>query len=350
MRIRRIVEISVMAVGWILLCAGSVSGAQQEIDVDGDTAASGEVTGEESPWEREYDEAMAEGREAYNAERRQEALDAFVQAIQLYPTRPDAYRNLARNYNLMGEYAKAVRYYDVYLELAPNADDVEVIDAERRGAIARGGDEAATTPADQRFARRALDRELAEGRAVTERGGGAWSMYRTLLDTGYAAPDLDRLRARLEQKVTDEFRAELAPEEDFIPVLSVGQLDLQLRRLEVLEMVSRSEERLQFVESRRQLLDGIQSLLNGDYETAVSRLERAESVNEDLEWVARYRIGAHERAGEPEEALRLVERLIAEGSVTGVDRRRAEVLRATLLGRLGRHDEAAEIFAGLLRR
>lgn len=322
---------------------------------EGDESASSQpvmegLMGGELPWEQAFDEAMLEGRQAYNAERREKARDAFVRAIQILPEQPTPYRNLARNYNLMGDYSRAVRYYDLYLELAPGAEDAETIDAERRGAVSRGGDEATTTPADQRLARRAVDRELDEGPAITDGQGGAWEMYRTLLETGYAAPDLQRFRARLEQKLVDELQRSLETDDSLVPVNSPAQWELHARRIEALEQLHRTEEQLAVTEKRRKLVDAMLILFDGDSERAHDALQRAEKANSDLGWIRWVRIGAYDRAQRPEEALGLVDEWLERGELETADRRRAQAVRARLLQQLGRSDEAADVYSDLLGR
>lgn len=306
------------------------------------------LTGGETPWEKSFDEAMLQGRAAYNNQDWQKAVEQFTAAIQILPRQPAAYRNLARSYNLKGELEKATAYYDDYLELAGDASDADQIREERRGAIARGGDALWTTPADQRMARRALDRELSEGRAVTE-GGGAWRIYQTLLSLGYARPDLQRLRGRMEAKVAEEFDEYLEAEDGFVPVLDEVGWGLQNERLEALDELARDEERFEWIERRRRVVQIGESLIAGDYEAVIELVRDMNVTDDEIGFVRWYRVVALERIGEYSLALEELHELLDAGVFEGEPRRRAEVVRATLLQRLDRGDEAAEVFEKVLR-
>lgn len=303
------------------------------------------LAGGEASWEQAYDEAMLQGRDAYNAEDYQKAAQQFIRAIQIFPRNPAAYRNLARSYNLAGQLDRATAYYDEYLELAPDGDDAEQIREERRGAVARGGDDPWSTPADQRMARRALERELDDGRALTDRGG-AWTMYQSLLELDYARPDLERLRSRLEGRLVEEFDEKLEADDGGVPVITDQQWELQQRRLDALEDLARSAEALEEVQTRRAVVQAARALVAGDYERAA---QRAEPAAEAFEFAGWYRAVALAEAGRPAEGLEVVDQMLADELFDGPARGRLQVLRASLLAELDRTEEAAEIFETILR-
>lgn len=308
------------------------------------------LTGGDTPWERAYDRAMLDGREYYNADEREAARDAFVRAVQILPGNAAAYRNLARNYNLMGEYADAAHYYDEYLRLAPDADDREVISRERRGAAARGGDEPWTVPADQRMARRALQREIDDGRGLTDGGGGAWGLFGTLMGTGYAAPDIEDLRRQVEQKLLDELEEEFRPRDGFLPVLDRDGWALQGQRLEALGELARDEASVQFVERRTTLVNAVTSLLDESYEEVVEMTAAARRENPDLAFSGWYRVVALETIGQPGKALEVLDEMVEEEAFEGTALRRVEVVRAKLLQQQNNADEAAKTYRRVLKR
>lgn len=306
------------------------------------------LTGGEQPWERAYDQAMLQGRDHYNAEARQEARDAFRRAIQVLPERPAAYRNLARNYNLMGQYREAVEYYDHYLRLAPDGSDREVILRERRGAATRSGDDPWREPADQRLARRALERELDQGRALTEGGGGAWGLYENLLATGYAAPELERLRSRVEQRLVAEIEEELQVVNGFLPVLTVDDWALQYERIQALRQLARGELALDYADRRGLLVEVVWALLDDAHDEALRVVDQVGPANDDLPFAGWYEVVALAGVGRPGEAVEVLDELVAAGVFAGDGRRQVEVVRAQLLQKQGRLDAATDAFEALL--
>ncbi len=333
----------VLTIGLVVLFSASAAGAEQRPQMDG-------LTGGDQPWEQAYDEALLQGREYYNAERREEARDAFVRAIQILPEQPAPYRNLARNYNLMGEYAEATEFYDRYLRLAPDADDRDVIDRERRGSAMRSGEEPWRLPANQRMAKRALERELDDGRALTDGDGGAWGLYRTLLGTGYVAADLDELRRKLQQRLVDEMESYFQPEDGFLPVLSREDWVLQRQRLGALYELARSAESVEFTERRTLVVRAAKALYQESGDDAVELARQASYANDDLKFVGWYEVVALDEAGRSGDAIILLDELLDADVFEGEGRRRAEVVRAQLLRRQGHSDEAAEVYRQVLRR
>ena len=325
----------------LMLVVLSAASAAAEVEMDG-------LTGGDASWEQAYDEAMLDGRAAYNSGDREEARKAFVRASQIFPQSPATYRNLARNYNLGGEYTKATAYYDVYLRLAPDADDADVIREERRGTIARGGDDPWREPAGQRMALRALERELDDGRALTAGDGGAWAMYKTLLGTGYASPDLEGLRHRLERKMAAEFEERFEPDDGFLPVVSEEEWALQRQRLEALSELVRDSDHYDSVTRRMEVIDAVQFLFDGDYDRAADEIELVMISGDSFDFVGWYRVIALEQADRIEEALEALDELVENEIFEGEGLRRAEVVRAQLLQRLGDSDEAAAVYRDAL--
>ncbi len=308
------------------------------------------LTGGNAPWQLDFDDAMLDGRQAYNDEQWTTAIDHFRRAVQLLPEQPAAHRNLARAYNLDGQLHRATAYYDAYLELAPDADDADDIRNERRGAVARGGDESWTIPADQRMALRALERELDDGRALTDGGGGAWAMYQTLLDLGYARPDLREFRSQLDAKLVAEFEALLTADQGLLPVIDRRDWSLQQQRLNAIETTTRSDDRLHWIERRQLIVDAAKDLLDGDYQSAATAADDAAQANDDLAYIGWYRVVALDADDRPDDALQALETLVDGADFDDEARRQIDVFYARLLQRLGRTDDAAELFEELLLR
>lgn len=337
--------ILVVLTGWMAMPSAALGddvpqqeSSQMEGLSDGDT-----------PRQQAFDQALLDGRDAYNDGDWQQAVDHFTRAVQLGPDRAAAYRNLARSYNMKGQLDRATAYYDYYLELAGDAEDAETIREERRGTIARGGDDPWTVPADQRMARRALQRELDAGRAVTDAGGGAWGMYQTLLDLGYARPDLQRLSERLVTRLVDEIDETFEPEDGFVPLLSEERFRAQQTRLEALRKLAADDAKLERADGAEKLLDVIEALADAEFETAVELVEQLQQFDH-FGFAVWYRVVALEGSGEYADALEVLDELLEAELFDGEGQRRAELMRAKLLQQLGETDEATEIFKGLLAR
>lgn len=300
------------------------------------------------PWERAYDEALLQGRDAYNEERWEEARDAFRRAIQISPERPAAYRNLARSFHWMARYPEATAYYDHYLRLAPEADDAEQIRSERRTTASRSGGDLWQIPSDQRMALRSLERELDLGRGVTAGGGGGWALYQTLMRMGYAEPELSTYRRRLEENILAEFEERLSPADAFLPVMRSESWSVQRQRLEALQELARREGLIDFVERRTSVVEAAEALLDGRYQRATALALEAAGQNEDLGFVGWYRVMALERSGHPQQALDALEELLEAGAFGSQVDRRIVVLQAQLLQQVGRSEEAARIYVQIL--
>lgn len=336
-----VVILGLVAVAW----ADEGDGGDED---DGAPPVMDGLTGGDTPWERAFDEAMLQGREAYNSENRERARDAFVEAIQILPQRPAPYRNLARNYNLMGEYPEATEYYDHYLRLAPEAEDREMIRQERRGTASRSDDEPWTPPASQRMARRAFERELDSGLALSEQDGGAWGLYQTLLDTGYASPQLARWQRDLEQMLRRELEAKFEPHDGFLPLLDEQGWALQQERLNALQSLTRSEQGLEFVARRQTLVVAAQAILEGAGDDNVERAKEAVEANEDVPLVRWFELLALEQAQQPQKALEVLDELLDAELFSEAGAMRARVVRAQLLQQLDGVDEAVEEYQQIL--
>lgn len=327
----------------IFLTLLSVSSA-----LTGQAFASGKAPGGATAWGEAYEEAFARGRDAYNSEDFQGARQAFIEAIQHAPEQGAGYRNLARTYYWLREYAAAVAYYDYYLRLNAQAEDVAEIQQERRSALSRADGALWTLPADQQLIRTSFLQELEEGRGLTAGGGGAYGLFEALLRAGFAAPEVSEYRQRLEQKISAEFEAALTTGDAFLPLMRGKDWEMQAERLEALSGLVRRPERLRYLERRALLIQGVLALLDGNYERGAHDAGQAALQNPDLPWINWYHILALSRASRPQQALQAVEELLARRDQPPAARQRYEVLRAHILRQLDRADEATELYQGIL--
>lgn len=236
-------------------------------------------------------EAFDRGDEAYENEKFRAAEKALVEAVQAAPRHPRTYLALARTYFQQEKYARAVAYYDFYLKLA--GGEKGRAQKERRLAAHRAGSSVWKLPETQKRVSDALRERLAEGDAYTEGGGGAWGLYETLLRTGYAKPELARLRERLRRKLLDEFDATVdgAPGQP-MPTLELSDWKLQRERLEAARELVREPSEREAIDRRATIVDAAVALVNGRAERAAGRASEALEANPDLRFLRWLRVVA----------------------------------------------------------
>ncbi|MGM0554862.1 MAG: hypothetical protein ACQEVA_00600 [Myxococcota bacterium] len=322
-----------------LLLAGSPALAQGDGALDSALPESFSVT-------------MKAANAAYNNSDYKQAANGYIRSIQAAPRRAEAYRNLARSYFWLDKYAAAVAYYDFYVQLAPTADDVKQIQSERRLAASRSGDDIFTMPESQQMARRALEQQLESGRAYTAGGGGAWGLYNSLLRTDYARPDLANFQRRLVRKLLEEFDGMLVADSGQpVPRLDLDGWQLQLDRLQAARQLTSDEGLLDIVDSRSTVAEAGISLLTGNRGEAVTLINSAIERNPDLAFLYWFRVVALVEANQNEDALEAVGELgrqLAAANAPSSHIEYASVLRANILRRLGRHEDAADLYLEIL--
>lgn len=267
--------------------------------VHAEATSNGEQADEGPP--AEWKEAFDRGDRAYRNEKFEAAEKALVEAVQAAPKHPRTYLALARTYFQREKYARSVAYYDFYLKLADDRKDRA--QKERRLASHRAGDAVWKLPETQKRVSDALRERLAEGDAYTEGGGGAWGLYETLLRTGYARPDLARLRDRLRRKLVDEFDARLEPSPGQpMPTLELSGWKLQRERLKSAGQLADGSSERRAIEERHLIVDAAISLVNGRAEQAARRARKAREAHPDRRFLRWLRIVALVEAADYETA------------------------------------------------
>lgn len=298
----------------------------------------------------DYAAVIKRANTAYNDGDYDQAVDAFREAIQARPEKAVPYRNLARTYFWKSDYAAAVAYYDMYLRLATEADDRKQVQSERRLAASRAGEKVWTTPEAQRMALAALEDKLENGPAYTQGGGGAWGLYETLLRTGYAQPELARVRRTLVKKLLDEYEGLLVPAADQpTPRLDLQDWQVELDRLQAARELSDDEVVHAMIDRRESVAKAGLALLNGQFEDAASLAETAAEQNPDMAFVPWFRILALVELGENQQALDTLEAFAKKLARSNPGQLGyAKVLRANILQRMGRGGDAAGLYLGLV--
>lgn len=155
------------------------------------------------------------GNNAYNSGKYNEAVAAYISAIQAEPlTAAKAYLNAARAYNQLGQYAESAQYYEWFSELSPDSSDLSKARAELKRVkkkIKKGDNTNILTPTQQ-SAITALEAAMKSGPFLDSQGGGAYGAYDIVLKTGYATPKLAPMKLALAQGLAKEALALVKPE------------------------------------------------------------------------------------------------------------------------------------------
>ncbi len=296
-----------------------------------------------------YVAQLAEANKAYNRSAYEEAIAAYVKAIQLNPRGVEAYRNMARALFWQKSYPQAVAYYDIYLREFPQVDDRAAIQQERNLAASRSPTPW-QLPAQEREALEAMERALHQGPAMA-RGASAWKTYEALLRTDYARPELVSLRRRLVQRLLDEFDTLCAPSAGQpMPQLDQAAWELQRDRLDAVDELAQDDETRAQSTRRRLITQAALAMLSGRYDDAARQAAAAIEVNPEVGALRWLRVEALLQANQNEQAL---DALDALASVLGKEAPSLlpyeVVLRAMTLQKLGRHQQAADHYLELLR-
>ncbi|MDX9720265.1 MAG: tetratricopeptide repeat protein [Myxococcota bacterium] len=222
------------------------------------------------------------GNDLYNDGKYGDAVAAYTKAIQASPQGAvRAYLNRARAHNKLEQYPESVQYYQWYLELAPDADDLKKVKAEMKRVQKKlRSEEPWLGTESQRTALSQLDSALESGPFLTAQGGGAAAIYDVLLRTDYATPKLALIQSTLYAGLMKEALSSATPAED-APTARLDRAGwlLQVERLE------RAQTLLPLEANGEALLltaRGWEALLRSDYARAAELFELAVRQREAL--------------------------------------------------------------------
>ena len=295
--------------------------------------------------------ALKAGNQAYNKGEYDNAIGHYVTAIQTTPEHPTAYRNLARAHFWKENYAAAVVYYDDYF-LIVKEGDLDSIRDERKLAVERAGNQIYKTPKDQLMALRAFKKQMVDGVGYSKGGGGAYGLYRVLLRTGFASPELIEFKKQLARKVFDEFEAYLLPEPGQVaPTLDLEGWQLQAERINNARQLNRDKLFTERINQRSSAVEVALSLLTGTWNDTEKLLKVAISDNPDLKYLRWFEAIAHLKTDNKAAATTTISQL---ARVTKSDQPTmldyVRVLRAIALQKNGKVNDASDVFLEILRR
>lgn len=323
------------------LCAPVLARAQ-------DTTVTPTSSPKAAPAPSEHMGFMTSGNKAYNAGAYTSARDFYVQAVQLYPQGAAAYKNIARTYFWENQFAAATHFYDVYLTQAPKASDVAQLQQERKLASSRAAERPWALPSVQSQALAALEGALTSGQGYA-RGKGAAHEYDALLRTGYAEPDLVKLRQRLSLKLLTEHDDLLEPTPgQLVPNLAIQAWDEQRIRLRTARAVA-TLDIVKSIDDRLTLGEAARTLLIKDYAGSVPKLRAAITANPDMIFAHWMLITALLQSQSLDDAQAAIDALDALLKSRNTDQRPyLSVVRAMLAQKRGESVKAAKMYKSML--
>ncbi len=296
-------------------------------------------------------ELVEQATAEYNQGNYAQAQRSFIQAIQSTPQDASLYRSLARTYFWQNDYVAATAYYDFYLRLAAsNATDLEQVQGERRLSATRSGNQVWQLSDQQRLILDSLDDQLDDGRAYTPGGGGAWSLYQSLIRTNFAQPELITIKKRLVRRLFDEIEGRfVTPVDQPAPQLELDDWKTQRERMEATRSLTNDEVILDAIDRRLKIVTAAESLLLARYSEAVKQAQAAMLENPDLVFPAWYYIAALIHSAQYDLALAAIDKLEARiEQTTPAQVNYVLILRAAVLNKSGQHNSAANIYSGIL--
>ncbi len=322
-----------------------------------DDKAAAEEAKEEAPMHvKESNAALERAREAYNDEKYEQAASLFLLASQIDPGaehhKGTPYRNAARCHFWLGQYDKAVYWYDVYLRGWPDATDKADIKDERASANdRRNSPSQAPGPAD------IYDRSLLElvdtlklrlesgAPAYTADGGGTTRLYRRAIELGYSDPVLSQWSATLRSKLLDELQTRWKPRQSSpLPDISPNAegLDVSRGRLANLRSLAPRSSQMDLVVAYQRFLNAWGEYFNEKYEDAAESFLDAAQVMPGMTYLPYASALAHLRSGNPEAAVATLQSAVP--GAPDAMKPYYDLLRAEALMLLGRHKDAAQLY------
>lgn len=187
--------------------------------------------------DRTVEDPWKQARELYGDRAYNEAIPYIVEAAQRDPSELRYIISLGRAHYQMGNYNKAVYYYDMYIG-SPEAEQYSgrystaSARAERNSANQKrhNPDSPPRLPNYQKRMYDALHDRLQSGPAITTHGGGAVGAWNALLQSGYVSPELEGLRQKLADRLAKEAEAKRKESDQWIANRSLEQWHTQAER------------------------------------------------------------------------------------------------------------------------
>ncbi len=320
---------------WLLVAALAAAPAHAT-DLS-DAPKSEDAPGAESvrPEDRLPDHPDVEkGKAAYNAGRYNEAARLFLSLAQRFPRQPALYRALARSRTWAGDIDGAVLAYRAYLAQAPQAADLEKVQAELELALRKTAKPPEAPPGGD-----TLDLAITYARSGVFAGeNGAFGRLDAAVEAGYIGPRLADVRDTIAEALATQSRDAL--ERWWRPDAQASAETLS--RLASGWQAQRSRRAPTAAEQRLATgLAGLSQIAAGQWAEAAQTLQPAAPGDHRLRFAQAL---AFARSGRDDDAAALLEALARHH-----DEPRVRLLRGLVLNRLGRGEEAiTELRSALL--
>ena len=310
---------------------------------------------------KESQSALDAAKKSYNDEKYEEAAGYFIQAAQIDPGAAHhegkPYRDLGRCLFWMGNYDKAVFWYDQYLKNWPRSLDHKQVQAERDTANDRREDPDKKLGVESMYDRSLLQlvdtvrTRINEGApAYTAEGGGTTRLYFQAIKGGYAMPELAGFAQKLRAQLLSEMATRWKPSQtDPLPALGgTGEsVETSAGRLGTLRTLAPRQDDVDKLEAWQRFVDAMKDFEGERYGEASGGLLDAGRGLPKLTYIPYAAALAQLRSGDNAAALATL-RAARPGAPAAIAPYylllEAETLRAA-----GKHNEAAEAFLQVAR-
>lgn len=303
--------------------------------------------------------ARLRAREAYNAERFEDAAGDFLLAAQIDPgaawLQGSPYRDLARSLYWLGRYDKAVFWYDVYLKEWPKAEDRAEVRQERDAANEKRSEPSRAVSVEQIYDRSLLElvsnlrARIERGDpALTADGGGTTRLYFQAVKQGYAMPELDSFSKGLRVQLLREIEARWRPPKGS-PMPLIGSEaeapEVSRKRLASLRSLAPGKQDMDKINAWQRLLDAWSDFESERYDQAAGAMLDAAGVLPELDYLSYTAALCLLRANRTDEAIATLES--AEPGAPAELRPYYKLLKAQALRLQARPESAAEALWGV---
>jgi tetratricopeptide (TPR) repeat protein len=303
--------------------------------------------------------ARQRARASYNEERFEEAAGDFLLAAQIDPgaawLQGSPYRDLARSLYWLGNYDKAVFWYDVYLKGWPRAEDAAGVRKERDAANEKRSEPSVVLGPELIYERSLLElvgtlraRVERGDPALTADGGGTSRLYFQAVKQGYAMPELDSLSKGLRAQLLREIEARWRPPQGS-PMPLIGSEaeapEVSRKRLASLRSLAPSQQDLDKINAWQRLLDAWADFEAERYDQAAGAMLDAAGALPELDYLSYTAALCLLRANRTDEAIATLDSA-APGAPDAV-RPYYMLLKAQALRLQARPESAAEALWGV---
>lgn len=228
--------------------------------------------------EQEY---YLQGNRLYNARKYEEAVASYLRSIQAQPSsQPKAYLNCARAHVMLKNFPAAVKFYEFYFSLVPDAENDKKIRAEYKNAQSKAKGNSVQPDSAQQTVLKQVENHLSEGPFYNRQGNGALAYYDVLMRAGYADPHIFELQKKLVQGLSSEIEEDiLPPKGQPLPNLDRAGWEFIESKLDKTRQFSDVQPDIQRLEAIQHTARAWEAFYRGDYDEARENFDAACSAS-----------------------------------------------------------------------